>query len=512
MSAWYHSKIYNHQRILLQYLLTKTFALIEIVNASDLITKTAEFARVFGVDFFSVTSRGSQFKVESFMFRIAKPESFVLLSPSRQDVGRQNAAECMPLIMEPASSFYSSPLVVLDFQSLYPSIMIAYNYCYSTCLGRVKDFQGHNKLGVVDLKLPSGLLASLSDHIQVAPNGMIYVKRDVRKGLLGRMLIELLGTRVMVKQAMKSVKDDKVLRRVLDARQLGLKYIANVTYGYTSATFSGRMPAVEIADSIVQSGRETLEKAIMLINSTKKWGAEVVYGDTDSIFAYLRGKTKEQAFRIGQDMADTITALNPAPVKLKFEKVFHPCVLMAKKRYVGFKYENVNDKDPVFDAKGIETVRRDGIPAQRKMVEVSLKMLFRSQDLSAIKEYCCRSWTKLLQNKVSIQDFIFAKEVRMGTYRCDQGPPPPGVMVAAKRMLEDPANEPQYAERVPYVIIRGPPEARLVDRAMDPLKMLNDSRMHLDTMYYITRVLIPPLERIFKLVGADRSPLQRLKY
>ena len=52
----------------------------------------------------------------------------------------------------------------------------------------------------------------------------------------------------------------QALNRVLDARQLGLKYIANVTYGYTSATYSGRMPAVEIADSIVQSGRETLEK------------------------------------------------------------------------------------------------------------------------------------------------------------------------------------------------------------------------------------------------------------
>jgi hypothetical protein len=45
-----------------------------------------EFARVFGVDFFSVITRGSQFKVESFMFRVAKPESFVLVSPSRADV------------------------------------------------------------------------------------------------------------------------------------------------------------------------------------------------------------------------------------------------------------------------------------------------------------------------------------------------------------------------------------------------------------------------------------------
>lgn len=48
----------------------------------------SEFARVFGVDFYSVISRGSQFKVESFLFRIAKPENFVLFSPSKQDVRR----------------------------------------------------------------------------------------------------------------------------------------------------------------------------------------------------------------------------------------------------------------------------------------------------------------------------------------------------------------------------------------------------------------------------------------
>lgn len=71
----------------------------------------------------------------------------------------------MPLIMEPLSAFYSGPLVVLDFQSLYPSIMIAYNYCYSTCLGRVTNFRGRNKFGVKDLHQPGGLLAKLKDHI-----------------------------------------------------------------------------------------------------------------------------------------------------------------------------------------------------------------------------------------------------------------------------------------------------------------------------------------------------------
>ncbi|KAI6133072.1 hypothetical protein EDD16DRAFT_1529837 [Pisolithus croceorrhizus] len=502
LTEWFNSPVPAHTSRVLRYFADRTSMNLNILEETEITTKTAEFSRVFGVDFYSVISRGSQFKVESFMFRIAKPECFVLLSPSKQDVGKQNAAECMPLIMEPLSGFYNGPLVVLDFQSLYPSVMIAYNYCYSTCLGRITEFQGRNKLGVTDLHRPIGLLEKLQDHVAIAPNGIVYVKPTVRQGLLGRMLTELLDTRVMVKQAMKSVGDDKVLHRTLDARQLGLKYIANVTYGYTSATYSGRMPAVEIADSIVQSGRETLEKAINVIDSTDKWGARVVYGDTDSLFIYLKGKTKEQAFRIGQDIADTITAMNPPPVKLKFEKVYLPCVLLAKKRYVGFNYETLDEKMPSFDAKGIETIRRDGVAAQSKMTEACLKILFRTQDLSQVKQYCCRTWSKILRNKVSFQDFVFAKEVKMGTYS-ERGPPPPGVTVAARRMLQDPNDEPQYGERVPYIIARGSPHARLIERAVMPEEILANPHMQIDAVYYIEKVLIPPLERIFNLVGAD---------
>lgn len=79
----------------------------------------------------------------------------------------------------------------------------------------------------------------------------------------------------------------QALGKMLDARQLGLKMIANVTYGYTAANFSGRMPCVEIADSIVQKGRETLERAIQLVNSTPEWKARVVYGDTDRYWVIL---------------------------------------------------------------------------------------------------------------------------------------------------------------------------------------------------------------------------------
>ncbi|KAF9015170.1 hypothetical protein BDQ17DRAFT_1403881 [Cyathus striatus] len=491
LTDWYHSTVPMHTFFLVSYFARRAKLNLQMLEEAEIITKTAEFARVFGVDFFSVITRGSQFKVESFMFRIAKPENLILISPSKRDVGKQNAAECMPLIMEPISAFYSSPLLVLDFQSLYPSVIIAYNYCYSTCLGRVNKFQGNYKFGVTNLDLPIGLLDKLTGHISVAPNGMIYVKPEVRRGLLGRMLIEILETRVMIKQAMKGVGVDTRLKKILDARQLGLKYIANVTYGYTGATLSGRMPAVEIADSIVQSGREILEKAVNVINATPKWGAQVVYGDTDSVFVHLRGKTREQAFMIGNEIADRITAINPVPIKLKFEK-----------RYVGFKYENADEREPTFDAKGIETVRRDGVLAQREMVENCLKLLFRTQDLSEVKDYCLRSWTKLLENRASVQDFIFAKEVRMGNYS-DNVIPPPGVMVAARKMMDDPNNEPQFGDRIPYVIIKSDYRKRLSERAMDPLEFVNNRELRLDTTYYITQVLIPPLERIFNLVGAS---------
>ncbi|KAK7743794.1 DNA polymerase zeta [Cytospora paraplurivora] len=502
MSDWYTNGRHRDLAKVLRYYTTRTKMDIQILEENELIPRTSEQARLLGVDFFSVFSRGSQYKVESIMFRIAKPENFVLVSPSRKQVGGQNALECLPLVMEPQSAFYNSPLLVLDFQSLYPSVMIAYNYCYSTFLGRIVNWRGTNKMGFTDYKRQERLLELLQNYINIAPNGMMYAKVEIRKSLLAKMLTEILETRVMVKSGMKQDRDDKTLQQLLNNRQLALKLLANVTYGYTSASFSGRMPCSEIADSIVQTGRETLERAIAYIHSVERWGAEVVYGDTDSLFIYLKGRTRDQAFDIGQEISKAITDMNPRPIKLKFEKVYHPCVLLAKKRYVGYKYESRDQIKPDFDAKGIETVRRDGTPAEQKMEEKALKLLFETADLSQVKSYFQSQCDKIMRGQVSIQDFCFAKEVRLGTYS-GKGPPPPGALISTRRMLEDARAEPQYGERVPYVVITGGPGARLIDRCVAPEDLLENDHCTLDAEYYITKNLIPPLERIFNLVGAN---------
>ncbi|KAJ5819867.1 hypothetical protein N7474_005458 [Penicillium riverlandense] len=502
LTRWHQSGKPRHLVKVVDHYISRVQMDLEIIEANELIPRTSEQARLLGIDFYSVTSRGSQFKVESLMFRIAKPENFILVSPSRKQVGQQNALECLPLVMEPQSDFYTSPLLVLDFQSLYPSVMIAYNYCYSTFLGRALHWRGQDKMGVINYRRQPRVLDLLKDKINIAPNGMMYAKREVRQSLLAKMLTEILETRVMVKSGMKVDKDDKVLQRLLNNRQLALKLIANVTYGYTSASFSGRMPCSEIADSIVQSGRETLEKAIAFIHSVERWGAEVVYGDTDSLFVYLKGRTRDQAFDIGEEIAKAVTEMNPRPVKLKFEKVYHPCVLLAKKRYVGFKYEHRTQTEPEFDAKGIETVRRDGTPAEQKIEEKALKLLFRTADLSQVKTYFQRQCAKIMQGRVSIQDFCFAREVRLGTYS-EKGTLPAGALISTRKMLDDPRLEPQYGERVPYVVVTGAPGSRLIDRCVAPETLLHDAQLDLDAEYYITKNIIPPLERIFNLVGAN---------
>ncbi|XP_067402706.1 DNA polymerase zeta catalytic subunit [Emydura macquarii macquarii] len=504
LSDWFDNKTDIYRWKMVDHYISRVQGNLQMLEQLDLIGRTSEMARLFGIQFLHVLTRGSQYRVESMMLRIAKPMNYIPVTPSVQQRAQMKAPQCIPLIMEPESRFYSNAVLVLDFQSLYPSIVIAYNYCFSTCLGHIENLGKFDefKFGCTSLRVPPDLLYQIRHDITVSPNGVAFVKPSVRKGVLPRMLEEILKTRIMVKQSVKTYKHDKAVARMLEARQLGLKLIANVTFGYTAANFSGRMPCIEIGDSIVHKARETLERAIKLVNDTKKWGARVVYGDTDSMFVLLKGATKEQSFKIGQEIAEAVTATNPKPVKLKFEKVYLPCVLQTKKRYVGYMYETLDQKDPVFDAKGIETVRRDSCPAVTKILERSIKLLFETRDISQIKQYVQNQCMKLLEGKASMQDFIFAKEYR-GSSAYRPGACVPALEITRRMLAYDHRSEPRVGERVPYVIVYGMPGLPLIQLVRRPIEVLQDTNLRLNATYYITKQILPPLARIFSLIGID---------
>lgn len=488
----------------LEHYLNRCSLTIELLHRLDLIHRTAELARLFGIQFYDVLARGSQYRVESMMLRLTRRANMVAVSPSIQQRAAMKAPEWIALTLEPESRFYTDPVVVLDFQSLYPSMMIAYNYCYSTCIGRINNLDGPQPIefGTSHLRVSPQELSKFVDKVNISPCGIAFVPASVRRGVLPMMLEEILNTRIMVKRMMKVYKNDTSLQRVLHSRQLGLKLIANVTYGYTSANFSGRMPCSEVGDSVVSKGRETLERCIQFIHSNKAWKARVVYGDTDSLFVHLPGRTKDQAFVIGSEIAEQVTQMYPKPVKLKFEKVYLPCILQTKKRYVGYMYETRDQRDPEYDAKGIETVRRDGCPAIAKILEKSLRLLFETKDVSQVKDFVQRQFVKILQGKVSIQDYIFAKEYR-GIKGYKPGATVPALELARQWTRKDRRKEPRTGERVPYVIVYGAPGLPLIQLVRSPKNVLLDPALRINSIYYITRAIIPPLERCFSLLGVD---------
>ena len=139
---------------------------------------------------------------------------------------------------------------------------------------------------------------------------------------------------------------------------------------------------------------------------------------------------------------------------------------------------------------------------QQKIVEKCIRLLFRTKDLSQIKKYLQSEFSKIQRGKVSVQDFCFAKEVKLGAYKSDKTAPA-GAVVAKRKINEDHRAEPQYKERVPYLVVKGKQGQLLRERCLSPEEFLGKEDLELDSEYYINKTLIPPLDRLFNLIGIN---------
>ncbi|KAF9417793.1 hypothetical protein HW555_005207 [Spodoptera exigua] len=507
LGKWWRDETRLLRWIPVEHYLTRLSGTVRMLEKLDIINRTSELARLFGLQWWEVLSRGSQFRVESLMLRAARPLNLVALSPTVKQRAAMRAPECLPLIFEPESRFYTDPVIVLDFQSLYPSMMIAYNYCFSTCIGRVQNINGESdyEFGAWRLKIPKAKLEALVKKglVHWSPVGVGFVKSSVRRGVLPALLRRILAARQAVKKNMK-VQTDEAVKKAMHSRQLGLKLIANVTYGYTAANFSGRMPCVEVGDSVVSKGRETLERAIKMVQDSTQWNVKVIYGDTDSMFVLVPGGTRAEAFEIGQQIADAVTADNPSPVALKLEKVYQPCILQTKKRYVGYMYESPDQEKPVYEAKGIETVRRDGCPAGVKLLQRALCELFETGDMSRVKRSVMATLSRLADGSLPPQELFFTREYHgPAGYRPGASAPPNEI---AKRLVShDRRAAPRTGWRVAWQVTAGAPGAALVRLARTPAELTRDPALQPHKAYYAARVLLPPLHRCLSLLGICAS-------
>lgn len=239
-----------------------------------------EMSRVTGTTLDILLKKGQQAKVMSQLLRNCIERGF-LIPDTRRTRDRANDLSGYEgaTVIEPKRGYYNSPIATLDFSSLYPSIMMAHNLCYSTLL-------------------PPGATDLNKDMYTITPSGDRFVKPCVRKGVLPFILENLIAARKVAKKELKDEKDE-FRAGILDGRQSALKMSANSVYGFTGAQ-NGKLPCLQISASVTAYGREMIERTkreverIYNVTNGYAHDAVVIYGDTDSVMVKFGEESLER--------------------------------------------------------------------------------------------------------------------------------------------------------------------------------------------------------------------------
>lgn len=108
---------------------------------------------------------------------------------------------------------------------------------------------------------------------------------------------------------------------------------------------------------MIEMTKQVVETEYCMKNG-QDYDAKVVYGDTDSVMIKFGCPDLETAMRLGAEAAELVSSRFIKPIKLEFEKVYFPYLLISKKRYAGL-YWTKPDRYDKMDTKGIEVCQRE---------------------------------------------------------------------------------------------------------------------------------------------------------
>lgn len=468
------------RRRLAVYCLKDAYLPQQLMNKLSVMVNYIEMARVTGVPLNFLLTRGQQIKVFSMLARKCLKKGLLIPHLARQ--GGDDASYEGATVIEPKKAYYEVPIATLDFASLYPSIMQAHNLCYST------------------LVQPSDIPKLQQGSYETSPCGNTFVIKKTQEGILPQILDELLAARKKAKKDMAAT-DDPHEKAVQNGRQLALKISANSVYGFTGATV-GQLPCVPIASSTTSYGRNLLLETRKFVEETYtvangyEYNAEIVYGDTDSVMVNFGYPTVAETMPMATKAADDISAIFPKPIKIEFEKIYYPYLLMNKKRYAGLLWTN-SEKYDKMDAKGLETVRRDNCLLVRRLIDTCLRKILIERDTNGAIDYAKGIISDLLQNKMDISMLVITKSLGKSASDDDYVNKQAHVELAMRMKKRDPGSAPQVGDRVPYVIIQAAKGAPAYEKSEDPVYVL-ENNLPIDTEYYLTNQLSNPLTRIFE--------------
>ncbi|KIY66839.1 hypothetical protein CYLTODRAFT_437277 [Cylindrobasidium torrendii FP15055 ss-10] len=386
------------------------------------------------------------------------------------------------LVFEPKRGLWDNFILVMDFNSLYPSIIQEYNIDFTTA-------------ATIDNDTPID-----EENLPEPP------KDSVPQGVLPRLISTLVNRRRQVKALMKDKKASQAQLLQWNIKQTALKLTANSMYGCLGFEYS-RFYAKPLAALTTFKGREILTHTRELAESIN---LDVVYGDTDSVFVNSNVTELADAMKIANEFKKKVNECYRL-LEIDLDGVFQRLLLLQKKKYAAIKMEG--DGKTTVEVKGLDMKRREYSAVSKNASQYILDKVLSGNPTDVVVEeihdYLTAIGTEIREGKVKLDDFIIFKRLGKNPeeYPAKEGLPHVNV---AKRMLSE-RRSARAGDVIPYLICvpEDPTKTSVADRAYHPDDVRKaGSTLKIDYEYYIVNQILPPIERLCDPIdGTERARL-----
>ncbi|KAL5492315.1 POL1 [Sanghuangporus weigelae] len=387
------------------------------------------------------------------------------------------------LVFEPKRGLWDKYILVMDFNSLYPSIIQEYNIDFTT-VERVASEEGKEE------KIPE------------PPSP------DVPQGVLPRLIATLVGRRRQVKSLMKdkSITQAKYLQ--YDIKQQALKLTANSMYGCLGFEYS-RFYARPLAALTTFKGREILTHTRELAESLQ---LDVVYGDTDSVFVNSNATDFVEALKVASEFKKQVNEQYKL-LEIDLDGVFKRLLLLQKKKYAALKMEDATRTS--VEVKGLDMKRREYCMLSKDASQYLLDKILSGEAtetvVEQIHEYLSKLGEDVRSGKIGLDKFIIFKRLGKNPEDYPDAKSQPHVTVALR--MKSKGQSARAGDVIPYIFCLSDSgesnKSGQADKAHHPDELRRSNGVfQIDFEYYLSQQILPPIERLCEPIeGTDRARL-----
>ncbi|OQX82132.1 MAG: hypothetical protein B6D56_00015 [Candidatus Omnitrophica bacterium 4484_70.1] len=440
-----------------------TFRLLEV-----LLPQILELTHIVGQTLFDTSRMMYSQLVEWFYTKWAKKTNRIIPNQPKFEeiIRRQKETYIGGYVKEPIAGIHNN-IAVIDFASLYPSIISTYNVSLETLnCSCCKD-----------------------DGFRIEELGIWFCRR--KRGFESQIIEMLLKEREELKRKMKKIKESSLEYHLLDNRQKALKIIANASYGYY-AFGASKWYSKECAQAVTWWGRFWIKR---IMEEAEKEGFLVIYGDTDSAFLGLEKKNKDALLLF----LERLNRQLPGIMKIELEDFYRRGIFIPKEKKRGAKkrYALISERGRL-KIRGLEKVRRDWSNLAKNLQEKILRLILKDNAVKEAVKLVKTTIKHLKQLQIDLKDLVVYEQITkpLGEYKLISP------HVSAAKKLEEKGIPVGEGSVIGFVIKKG---GGSISEKAYPVEFIKLEEIDID--YYIYHQILPASLRILKVLGVKEEDI-----